>query len=205
MHKADSVVVTMSGNDGQFEPHPEGTFLARCVDVVDLGENVEQFENNPPKLVRKTALVFVTGEFREYDGKPELYTLTKEFNVSFGEKANLRKFAEAWRGKRYKDTELTNGIDIGKMAGQFAQISVEHVTTRKNRIFANIASISPVMKGTTLPSHLGAEYQRPSYLTEKKVAYAAAAGRFRADIGAPPSNDFTAAPKQSSDDSLPFD
>lgn len=204
MQKADSVVVTLNGGDGQYEPHPEGVFLARCVDVVDLGEKVEQFENNPKKLVRKIALVFVTGEFREFNGKPELHTLTKEFTASFGDRANLRKFAESWRGKSYKDAELTNGIDFGKMAQQFAQISVEHKVSRAGRTFANIASISPVMKGTALPQHLGTEYERPAYLTEKKAQYAADAAKFRAEIGAPPAGDFTAPPKPSPDDSLPF-
>lgn len=205
MHKADSVVVQVNGGDGQFEPHPEGTFLARCVDVIDLGEKVEQFEMNPKKLVPKIALVFVTGEFREFNGKPELHTLTKEFTASFGDRANLRKFAESWRGKSYKDSELTNGVDFGKMAGAYAQISVEHKVSRQGRTFANIASISPVMKGVEKPAHLGAEYERPKYLMDKKAQYAEDAAKFRKEIGAPPaSTDFREPPKAASDDDLPF-
>ena len=153
----------------------------------------------------KIALVFVTGEFREFNGKPELHTLTKEFTASFGEKANLRRFAEAWRGKSYKDAELSDGIDFGKMAGAYAQISVEHKVSRAGRTFANIAAISPVMKGVDRPKHLGEEYERPKYLTDKKAQYAEDAAAFRKEIGAPPSNDFAAAPKKSDDDdSLPF-
>lgn len=207
MQKADSVVAKAEGSDAQYEPHPEGTFLARCVDVIDLGEAVEQFADKPKKLTRKCALVFVTGEFREFDGQPELHTLTKEFTVSFGEKANLRKFAESWRGKRYKDEELTDGIDIGKMQGQYGQISVEQVKTKKGRLFANIVSVIPVMKGTPLPPKLGAEYERPKYLIDKKAQYAEDAAAFRKEIGAPvskqPARGFDAPLPEPTDD-LPF-
>ena len=212
MHKADSVVVTAQGGDNQYEPHPEGVFLARCVDVIDLGEKVESYLDGPKKLVPKLALVYVTGEVKEFNGQPELHTLTKEFSATFGEKANLRKWATAWRGKSYKDSELVDGVDFGKMCGAFAQISVEHVTSRQGRVYANIASIGPVMKGVEKPSHLGAEYERPKYLSDKKGAYAVEAAAFKKEIGADvppavnrqPAKGFDAPPPPEPEDELPF-
>lgn len=209
MHKADSVVLSVNGGDGQYEPHPEGVFLARCVDVIDLGEKVEAYLDNPKKLVPKIALVFVTGEFKEFNGKPELHTLTKEFSATFGEKANLRRFAEQWRGRSYKAEELANGVDFGKMQGVFAQISVEHKVSQQGRTFANIASIGPVMKGTPKPEHLGSEYERPKYLMDKKAQYAIDAAAFKREIGADKpkaskSNDFNAPPKFDDPNEMPF-
>lgn len=208
--KGDSVTVTGSAATAEFEPHPDGQFVARCVDVIDLGENVEQFENFPPKLVQKMALVFVTGEAREFNGEMELIPLVKEFSKSMGEKAALRKFATSWRGKSYTPEEIAAGVNFDKMLGAFAVITVEHKVSQKGRTYANILSVSPVMKGVAKPEALGTEYTRPKFLTDKKAQYAEAAKKFKADAGMPqngaPSkgSDFTKPPKFEDDSSLPF-
>jgi len=202
--QGDDVTVTDTPKSGEFTPHPEGTFLARCVDVVDLGEKVEAYQNNPKKLVPKLALVFATEENREFNGTIEPIPLVAEFSQSMGEKSNLRKFAESWRGKSYTDADIQQGVKFGGMAGAYAQISVEHKISKAGRTYANIKSISPVMKGVPKPAELGEGYQRPKFLTDRKAQYAAEAATFRVEIGAPPSNDFTAPPKSSASDDLPF-
>lgn len=203
--KADTVVVAKNGGDGQFEPHPDGQYVARCVDVVDLGECVSQFENHPPKLVRKLALVFVTGETRTFNGEDELIPLVKEFTASMGEKASLRRFAEAWRGKSYKEDELIDGVDFSRMLGAFGVVTVEHKVSRNGRTYANILTISPVMKGVAKPDTLGRDYVRPKFLDDKKAQYADDAEAFRDKIGAPTkAKGFDAPASDAPSDDLPF-
>ncbi len=59
---ADQITLTRSASTSQYAPHPEGQYAARCVDVIDLGERVEEFPGSPTKVVRKLALVFASGE-----------------------------------------------------------------------------------------------------------------------------------------------
>src|SRR5689334_21595679 len=88
--------INARGSDSKFKPHEPGQFSAICCDVVDLGDKVESFQNQPAKLTHKCALVFIT---RSETG--EAGEISREFTVSMGEKANLRKFLEQWRGRKY--------------------------------------------------------------------------------------------------------
>lgn len=194
---ADTLVA--KGSDSKYKSHPEGQFVAQCVDAIDLGEKVEQFQGNPPKLAHKCALVFRTGE--KNDDLGELIDIGKEFTVSMGDKANLRKFLEAWRGKKYTAEQVEAGVPLHKMAGNWALITVEHRTSGAGRTYANIAAVVGVpqqMRGG-LPSF--GEYKRPEFWSQRKEEYKKEAQAFRAKAAAPPSDDW----EEFSDDSLPGD
>src|SRR5882762_9985822 len=125
-HKPDEVTAKDSG--GNFTPHSEGQHATLCVDVVNLGVNVEQFPGQEPREVAKVALVFASGE-RQPD--ESLTLVTTEMTLSANEKANLRKFLESWRGKSYTAEQAEAGLPVNKLYGQSALVSIEHVTTRK--------------------------------------------------------------------------
>src|SRR5690349_5309204 len=144
-HKPDEVTAKDSG--GGFTPHTEGQFAMFCVDVVDLGVNVEHFADQEPREVAKVALVFASGERQEKD--ESLVLVTSEMTNSANEKANLRKFLESWRGKSYTQEQAEQGLPLHKLHGQAALISIEHVTTRKGRKFVKISSVAPLPKAMT--------------------------------------------------------
>jgi len=174
-HKPDDVTAKDSG--ANFTPHSEGQHAMFCVDVVNLGINVEQFGDQEPREVAKVALVFASGETQRATGKPDELTLvTTEMTLSANEKSNLRKFMESWRGKSYTPEQAADGLPITKLYGQGALVSIEHVTTSKGRRFAKVASIAPLPKAMALPSaesaKLLAEYQRPKFLNDRKAQYA---------------------------------
>lgn len=197
-HRPDEVVAKDTG--GGFDAHPEGQFAVACVDVVDLGTNVEVFPGQEPREVPKVALVFASGE-RQDDGS--LTLITTEMTNSANEKANLRKFLESWRGKSYTNEQVEAGLPISKLWSVNALLSVEHVTTRKGKKFAKISSISPLPKAMPGPTvDVVGEYQRPKFLTDRKAQYAEALKKHRgigqtAPEPTPPGDD-------ESDDDLPF-
>lgn len=193
---ADSIILT---EGARFAPHPEGTVAARCVDVIDLGEKVETFPGSAPKVVKKCALVFRTGEKRE-DG--EFYEVSVEFTQSIGPKSGLRAFAERWRGKAYT-SEALRRFDLANMEGQPALITVEHKTSGAGRVYAKIASISPVPKGLTIPD-TGA-YARPEYWRQRMDQYREEVARFRwQESQAHPSAPVPHDDHAEADDDLPF-
>lgn len=171
---ADAVTARDEGQ--KYLPHPEGQFAAVCVDVVNLGERVEQYADKPKRLVPKVALVFQTGEVNRDTG--DLHQVSVEFTVSMGEKANLRKFLEQWRGKKYSEAQAEEGVPIHKLEGQPALITVEHKRAKSSgNTYATINGIVPLPKGMERPA-LPA-YKRPEFWEERKKANAEAAKAFR--------------------------
>ena len=202
-HKPDDVTAKDSG--ASFAPHSEGQHAMFCVDVVNLGTNVEQFQGQEPREVPKLALVFASGETHREAGKPdELKLVTVEMTVSANEKSNLRKFLESWRGKSYTPEQAQAGLPIAKLYGHGALVSIEHVLTKRGNQFAKVTSIAPLPKAMALPdaesAKLLADYARPKFLVDRKLQYAENLRKHRGLDELPPA----LADGDDSEDPLPF-
>jgi hypothetical protein len=194
--------ITAKGSDAKFLPHPDGQFVATCVDTIDLGDNVETFAGKPPKLAHKCALVFRTGERNESTG--EYIDISREFTVSMSEKANLRKFLEQWRGKPYQAAQIEEGVPLHKLTGQPALLTIAHKVSSQERTYANIAACVGVPKQMRDSVATHGEYVRADYWGEKKKTYAESARKFRGDIGQPADDDLDESQQYDEDDALPF-
>jgi hypothetical protein len=137
-----------SGGSGDFEPVPMGTHIARCVTVCDLG-----LQPSPWGLKEKVYFGFeVPGvrvswkdkEGKEHEGAALIGTT---YNLSIHKKAVLGQHLESWRGKTFTDEEK-EGFDVLTVLGAPAMLSVTHNTTDDGKIYANIAAIIRVPKGT---------------------------------------------------------
>lgn len=205
MHQPDEAVAKDSG--ASFSPHPEGQFPMVCVDVVNLGINVEQFPGQEPRETAKVALVFASGERQRETKEQELTVVTTEMTLSANEKANLRKFLEAWRGRSYTSEQAETGLPVAKLYGQWGLLSIEHVTTRKGRKFAKITSIAPLPKAMAITEPVRAallgEYTRPKFLMDRKAQYADALKKHRGanDVPTPA---YPTGEDESDDETLPF-
>jgi hypothetical protein len=161
--------INTADHKGDFTPrplHPAGSFIAQCVDVIDLGKRPETYEGADKGAKPKFALVFRTGEL-DGDGKP--MDVSKEYTISVGPKATLRKDLEAWRGKPYED-EYPD-IPLDKFEGVWATLSVGHVTSKTGREYAKIIGIGGIPKGVPKPESYLPGYQRPDFWTTRKAEY----------------------------------
>ena len=197
--------VTAKSSGVSFTPHPAGQFVAQAVDVIDLGERVDDGKSfgNPPSLQRKCVIMFRTGETNEL-GK--LTDIGQEFTVSMNEKANLRKFLESWRGEKYSESQVMEGVPLHKLTGYFALITTTIETSRQGRKYGKILNAVPVPKAmrSVLPTF--PVYEREEYWEKKKEEYAAGARQFKNEQGSAPSNE-EPEPEYTGDDgdsSLPF-
>lgn len=161
-YQPDDVTSTDGGGGGQFLPHPEGSYPAVCVDVLNLGQKVKTWQGKS-SVVSSIALVFRTAELRE-DGTH--YEVSKEFTNSMGEKASLRKFMEAWRGKPYTAEEISKGVKVSAMAGVPALINVGHKVSQAGRTYANVLSVMRLPKGVEAPD-VGSYTRAPFWQTRK--------------------------------------
>ena len=193
--------VNAKNSDSKFRPHPEGQFVAQCVDVIDLGEKGEDYAGQPKKLSHKCALVFRTDE--QNPETNDLIDIAGEYTVSMSEKANLRRILETWRGKAYSEDELEE-VPLDKLEGNWAMIQVDQKTSSNNRKYARIISVTPVPKQMRAHLPAFAVYERAKYGEEKKAAYAKETEAFMAMIAPVESGKRVASPFAAAED-LPDD
>jgi hypothetical protein len=197
----DQITVKMSQSQKSFAPCPTGLQPAVCVDVIDMGESVEQYKNEPPYLSRKVVLVFQSDDENPETGKR--YEPSIEFSATFGPKSKLRKMLGAWRGKVYSDEEAMAGAPLHKLVGVNAMINVMHKTSKQDRVYAVIEGINPPLR--TAPKLTPSGYERSEHWATRQKDYAEKVAAFKV-IAAPPPEGFDAMPAalQEDDSDLPF-
>lgn len=131
-----------AGDSDDFEPAPYGTHTAVCIDAVDLGMEPTKDKG----LQHKGRLVFAIDAKRD-DGEP--FLLFRKYTLSNHEMSALMRDLGTWRGKPMTREEGAE-FDIENLVGVPALINVMHNTVGE-KTYANVASISPLPKGTPKP------------------------------------------------------
>lgn len=132
------------GGSGKFEKAPSGSHLARAYALVDLGTQTHTWQGET-KMSRDVRISFelpftkMTGEFHpESKGKPfSVHITTKQ---SLHPKANLRRYLEGWRGKKF-DADSIEKFDPKKLVGLPCRLALV-----ENGDYVNVDSISPLTK-----------------------------------------------------------
>lgn len=131
-----------------FDPAPEGTHIARCYGCVSLGtQHSEQFADSF-KIMLMFELPFELIKTEEGE-KP--MTISKEYTLSLGKKATLRKHLDAWRGRSFNEEEL-KGFEVSNVVGAPCQLTVVHAMSGKGSTYAKIETITGLAKGMTCPA-----------------------------------------------------
>jgi hypothetical protein len=138
-----------SGGEG-FEPIPAGTYVARCVSVIDLG-----VQETPWGGKEKVYIGFeIPGErvqWKDKDGKEHEGPafIGSRYTNSINEKAILGQHLTSWRGVPFTDDER-QGFDLFTILGVPAMINVTH-KKKDSKVYANITSIMRLPKGMECP------------------------------------------------------
>src|ERR1700677_1679847 len=103
----------------KFAPTPEGLWPAVCIDVVDMGMVPTSY--GPKHKIQFRWLADATPK-RE-DGRP--WFVSKKYNNSMHEKAELRKMLELWRGRKFTKEEIDE-LDYESVLGARCQLQVAH-------------------------------------------------------------------------------
>jgi hypothetical protein len=143
-----SLVAKEGGGESGFTPVPPGMHLARCYRIVDLGTQKSEWQGEV-KHLHKVMLQFeVHGE--DDSGKPlvtkkgEPMTISKNYTLSLGEKAALRKDLQTWRGKDFTSDEL-RGFELKNILGHWAMLSVAKSIGGNGKEYTNIMTVNPVL------------------------------------------------------------
>jgi hypothetical protein len=128
-------------NNGNFEPCPEFTGKAVCVDVTPLRKQQSQYgERDVFKIV------FEVDEDKGDGGR--FCVWSRNFTPSLNEKANLRKFLRGWYGRDLTKAELED-FDTESLIGRTAHLVVLH-EHRDGETYANIVACAPDKSGEPL-------------------------------------------------------
>lgn len=193
-----------------FEPCPAGTHIGLCCRVIDLGTQETTYQGQV-KHQRKVYIEWQLPDEQTEGGRP--FAVGQRYTLSSSPKATLRQHLEAWRGKRFEDHEIA-GFDLRTLLGKPCLINVVH-QTRDGRTYADVASLSPLPKGTQAPALADA----PVYLSlegpneYEPAVFAELSERLRETIARSPEHQRVTHPHPSqpedqpaghSDDEIPF-
>ena len=132
-----------NGGGGDFEQCPAGSFAARCYQIIDLGHQTVEWQGSA-KVVPKVRITWELNEAMA-DGRP--FSISKEYTASIGDKANLRKDLEAWRGRPFSSEELRN-FSLENVLGAPCLLGVVHRPSKDgSKVYANVGSVMALPKG----------------------------------------------------------
>lgn len=138
---------------------PEGTHIARCYAVVDLGTHDDTYKGVDRKR-RKVILSFEFPNqlhvFKEEDGEQPLGR-SKTFTMSLSEKATLRKMLQSWRGRAFTQKEL-QGFDLSTVSGHPVQVGVIHYVKDNGEKTDVIDSLIACPQGLDVPDAINEPY-----------------------------------------------
>lgn len=131
-----------------FRPCPVGLHPAVCVDVVDLGEVDTDFGRK-----WRVRLAWQIADVDPSTG--ERFSCVKTYTNSLHKRANLRADLESWRGKKFSEIEA-KALDLDMLLGASCLLQVVHNTSEHTGdVYANVAVILPLPKGTATLTPLG--------------------------------------------------
>src|SRR5882672_805845 len=131
----------IKGNNSNFEPAPEYTGKAVCVDVTPLRKQQSQYgERNVFRIVFEV-------DAEKEDGSRYCVWSTN-FTPTLNEKSSLRKFLRGWYGRDLSKAELED-FDTETLIGKAAQLVVVH-QHKDGEVYANIAACTPDKSGEPL-------------------------------------------------------
>ncbi len=131
-------LISKTGASDDFKLVPEGTHLARCYLMVDIGLQETVYGDK-----EKVVLGWEIPEQLTDDGRPLIIYST--YTNSMHEKSNLRRDIENWRGKKLTDDE-SRAFDLRNVLGHPCQLSIVH-NENNSRTYANVQAVTGIPKG----------------------------------------------------------
>ena len=132
-----SIVAKGSEKSSSFPSVSVGVHKARCIKVIDLGTQKNEYEGNIT-WKRQVLVIWETPDQTNETSEP--LTISKFYTLSLHEKSNRGIDLTSWRGRAFSETEK-KGFDIANLIGQPCTLNV--IQGNKNN---KIGSVMPLAK-----------------------------------------------------------
>ena len=159
-----SIVAKGGEKSSSFPSVPVGVHKARCIKVIDLGTQKNEFEGN---ITWKRQILVIWEVPEQTSETSEPLTISKFYTLSLHEKSNLGIDLTSWRGRPFSETEK-KGFDISKLIGHTCLLNV--IQGNKNN---KIGSIMPLPKGDKIAEqyHTGVVFDLEKYQKGQKEVF----------------------------------
>ena len=156
-----TIVATQGTNE--FPKVPTGVHNARCVRVIDLGTQRNDYGGN----ITYKRQVLIIWEVPEQISNDVPMTISKFYTLSLHEKSNLGMDLVSWRGRPFTETEK-KGFDISKLIGHTCLLNVIQGNKR-----TQIGSIMPLPKGDKIAEqyHTSVTFSMDDFQKGKKETF----------------------------------
>ena len=134
-------------NESTWKQPETGSWAATCIRIIDLGTQEREYQGKTSYRRQSLIIWEIDGQT---DDKGEPITISKAYTASLGEKANLRKDLECWRGRPFTSDELA-GFDVRNLLGKSCLLNLIKVPGQKGEKVV-IASIGTLPKGMPAPA-----------------------------------------------------
>ena len=159
-----SIVAKGGEKSSSFPSVSVGVNKARCIKVIDLGTQKNEFEGN---ITWKRQILVIWEVPEQTSETSEPLTISKFYTLSLHEKSNLGIDLTSWRGRPFSETEK-KGFDISKLIGHTCLLNV--IQGNKNN---KIGSIMPLPKGDKIAEqyHTGVVFDLEKYQKGQKEIF----------------------------------
>ena len=148
-----AILATSSGSEKELVP--AGNYVARCYQMIEVGTVTETI-NGDTKQLKKVRIgwEFPNNKkvFNEEKG-PQPIVFNEEYTLSMGEKSNLRKMLESWRGKGFTP-EQAKSFDVSVLIGVPCMVNIIHCESKRGTTYAKISSVSGVPAVIEVPAQI---------------------------------------------------
>lgn len=141
-----------SEKGGSFKSAPVGTHVARCIKLIDLGTQTNDYKGKITHPNQVLVMFELPNELMETDEGQKPFIISKFYTNSLNEKATLRHDLEAWRSKAFTEEEL-DSFDLMNILTKPCMLSV----VEKEKGGTKIGSVSALPKGMTCPPQFNVE------------------------------------------------
>lgn len=131
---------------GDFQQAPIGTHVARCIRLIDLGTQQNEYEGKVSQRNQVLVMWELCNEMMETDEGPKPFIVSKFYTNSLNEKATLRHDLAQWRGRDFTDEECKR-FDLQSILGHPCMISV--IANEKGK--SKVGGVMKMPKGQTSP------------------------------------------------------
>ena len=189
-------ILAKSTGGQDFELTPAGNHQAVCAFVEDIGTHEGSYQGVPNQRHQIVVCWELNEKMAKGENAGKPFMASKFYTLSLGEKANLRKDLEAWRGVAFTEDDLKNGFDIERLKGANCLLNIIHYKKQDGNTGAKIQSISPILRGMTKMAPVNTI--APEWIAKKR------AESIEAKEGGATASDFADQTPFADDSSLPF-
>ena len=160
-----SIMATAGNGDGRYPDVSVGVHKARCVKVIDLGTQMNDYQGD---VTWKRQAMLIWEVPTETNGNGEPLTISKFYSLSLHEKSNLGADLTAWRGRAFTETEK-QGFDVSKLVGVPCMMNVVEGKNGRPRI----STLMPLPKGDDMAEqyHTSVLFSMEDYQTGQREAF----------------------------------